>query len=73
MNNIVSILQIIVAIALIGLIVIQSQGSGLGKSFGGEGSYHSKKGVEKLVYIATVVVAVLFLSLSLISVLLVNS
>lgn len=53
-----TIIQIISDIALILLIIMQSQGAGLSGAFGGEGMfYRSKRGVEKFLYRGTVVVA----------------
>ena len=62
--------QIIVAIILAGLILLQSEGGGIGKLYGGLGgkeSYHSKKGVEKAVFWGTVGMAALFLITSLVN------
>jgi preprotein translocase subunit SecG len=60
-KNIVSIIQIILALALIFLIVMQSKGSGLGSSFlGGSSSYSTKRGVEKAVFNITIVISFLF-------------
>ena len=61
------ILQLLVSVGLVSLILLQAKGQGLGKSLGGTGSYHSKKGVEKIVHIATIVFAVLFLAVSLLN------
>ncbi len=66
MRNIILSVQIITSVILIILILIQSKGSGLGKSFGG-GSSFSRRGVEKLLYKSTFAVAGLFIIISLIS------
>ena len=61
MKNIFLILQIIISVALGALILVQSRGTGLGSAFGGGGeSYRSKRGVEKVFFILTIVLAVLF-------------
>ncbi len=58
--------QLIIAILLILSILLQSQGSGLGSAFGGSNSvYLTKRGLEKKLFIATIILAALFLSLSL--------
>lgn len=63
---ILNILEIIAAIALIVLVLLQMQGSGLSSSFGGTGEfYRSKRSIEKLLMWATVVVAVIFAVISL--------
>lgn len=53
--------QIGVSILLIGAILLQQRGTGLGSSFGGSGQfYRSKRGFEKVLFIATIVLAILF-------------
>lgn len=58
---ILNILEIIVAVLLIGVILLQVQGSGLSASFGGAGeSFRSRRSVEKLLIYATIVLGILF-------------
>jgi len=58
---ILSILEIIIAIVLIGLILLQAQGSGLSGAFGGGGEfYRSRQSIEKILVIGTVVFSLLF-------------
>ena len=58
---ILNILEIIAAVALIVLVLLQMQGSGLSSAFGGTGGfYRSKRSIEKLLMWSTVVVAVIF-------------
>ncbi|MFZ4648682.1 MAG: preprotein translocase subunit SecG [Patescibacteria group bacterium] len=65
------IVQIIVAILLIIVILLQSKGSGLGSAFGGNSSvYLTKRGAEKKLFYATIVLATLFFFVSLASVIL---
>lgn len=53
--------QILVAILLIGAILLQGRGSGLTASFGGVGkTFHTRRGLEKVLYYATILLAVLF-------------
>jgi preprotein translocase subunit SecG len=55
------ILQIIVSVVLIALIMLQAQGSGLGATWGGGGeTYHTRRGVEKVIFYATIVCTVVF-------------
>lgn len=69
MQKILQIIQLIMAVLLIAAIMIQNRGAGLGGIFGGEGGvYRTKRGAEKIIFIATIVLATLFLSLSIISV-----
>ena len=61
MSNIFKIFQIILAVLLVGSILLQQRGSGLGMAFGGEGNvYRSRRGLEKILFGATIVIAVLF-------------
>lgn len=58
----IQILQVLLSVTLITLIMIQSEGSGLGGSlFGGGEVYHSKRGIERTLFIFTIVVAVFFI------------
>lgn len=50
-----------VAIGLIALILLQSSEGGLGSAFGGGDTYRSKRGAERMVFITTIVFAILFL------------
>lgn len=62
----IKIAQIIIAVLLMVAILLQNRGAGLGGIFGGGGGvYLTKRGLEKKLYIATIVLAVLFFSLSL--------
>ena len=64
---VLNILEIIVAILLIGVILLQVQGSGLSSAFGGGGEfYRSKQSIEKLLIWATVILCALFGVLSVI-------
>jgi protein translocase SecG subunit len=58
---ILNILEIIIAALLIGVILMQVQGSGLSASFGGSGeSFRSRRSMEKVLVWATVILAALF-------------
>jgi preprotein translocase subunit SecG len=61
------IVQIIISILLIIVILLQNRGTGLGSAFGGTGGgvYLTKRGLEKKLFIATIVLAVLFFGASL--------
>lgn len=64
---ILTIAQIIVAIILIVLILLQERSAGMGSVFGGGGgaSYHTLRGLERVIFWGTVVAAVLFAALAL--------
>jgi preprotein translocase subunit SecG len=55
---------LITAIGLIAAVLMQSRGSGLGATFGGgdASSFSSRRGVEKVLYQFTIVLAVLFVT-----------
>jgi preprotein translocase subunit SecG len=57
--------QIIVSIALVASILMQSRGAGLGATFGGDSSvYRSRRGIEKRLFQFTVTLTVLFVAFS---------
>lgn len=61
------IIQIILSLALVGLVLLQNKGTGLGSTFGGEiGFYRTRRGVERMVFALTIIVAALFLITSVI-------
>ena len=66
--------QIVVSILLIISVLLQNRGSGLSAAFGGDfGGYYTKRGVEKFLFFASVVLGVCFIGLAIASVVLQNS
>lgn len=63
MNTSLMIIQIILSIAVSALILIQAKGTGLGRTFGSQ-TYHSKRGVESLVFKLTIFLSAVFIVLS---------
>lgn len=62
------IVEIVLSVALIGLILLQSKGAGLSGVFGGEGNvYSTKRGAEKIIFMGTIVVAILFFGMALLN------
>jgi preprotein translocase subunit SecG len=58
--------QLLLAISLIVLILMQSRGTSLGSVFGQEGSvFHTRRGAERVLFNVTIAVAVTFLAISL--------
>lgn len=52
---------IIVSVLITGSILLQAQGSGLGSTWGGGGeTYHTRRGIEKVVFYATIGLTALF-------------
>jgi len=67
-NPILAIAEILVSIGLIAAVLLQSRGAGLGATFGGESSaYRSRRGVEKTLFQFTIIMAVLFVTVCLVS------
>lgn len=65
MDTSLTVAQIIVSIALIAAILLQSKGSGLGSVFGGDGSvFRTRRGAEKGLFQLTIVLAFFFVILS---------
>lgn len=67
-KQIILILQIVVSLLLMAAILLQSKGAGLGQAFGGSGGfYSSRRGVEKILYRLTIILAGVFLLVSFIT------
>jgi len=63
MKNILQIAQIVISILLITGILLQQRGAALGSAFGGSGgSYFKKRGLEKNLFWATIILATLFVT-----------
>ncbi|MBI4135029.1 MAG: preprotein translocase subunit SecG [Candidatus Sungbacteria bacterium] len=59
---IIPIIQIVISIALVVSILLQQRGTGLSAAFGGDGNvYRTKRGIEKLLFRATIVLVSLLL------------
>ena len=62
MDKILNIAQIVIAALMCLSILLQRRGAGLSSAFGGGGDiYFQKRGAEKVFFIATIVLAVLFI------------
>ena len=71
MKQFLQIVQIIVAMLLIGSVIIQNKGVGLSGVFGGEGNvYRTKRGVERAVFYATIALGVALSAISIVLVIL---
>jgi protein translocase SecG subunit len=58
-------IQIVLAVILIGLILLQHSDASIGSAFGGDslgGAGHTRRGPEKAIFITTIVVAILFVA-----------
>ena len=55
--------QVVLSILLIGAVLLQQSEAGLGGAFGGSTDanvFNTKRGIEKQLFIATIIIAVLF-------------
>ena len=74
MQTYVNIAMIIVSILLIVLVIIGARNSQVGNVFGGDSPvYHTRRGIERTLFNATVWVAVIFFALAILSVMLVGT
>lgn len=65
------IVQIIISVALIAAVLLQTKGAGLGGIFGGQGAvYKSRRGVEKILFNVTIGLAIAFFVFATINVIL---
>jgi len=70
MQQILKIVQIILAILLTAAILMQARGAGLSGAFGGSGGfYRTKRGMEKIIFRATIVLAAAIGAIALVNVL----
>lgn len=62
MDDILTLIQVIIGILLVVAILLQQKGTGIGGAFGGGGAqvYSVKRGAEKSIFIATIVLSVIF-------------
>ncbi len=61
--------QILVSVVLSGVLLLQAKGSGFGAGLGGSTSmFRTRRGIEKTLFQLTIVLVILFLIISLLSV-----
>lgn len=66
-ETIFNVFQLVLAILLILVVLLQQKGGGLGAAFGGSSNiYSTKRGIDKILHYATVVLAVAFFGISLV-------
>jgi preprotein translocase subunit SecG len=66
MDNLIPIAQIVIAVVLTGLILMQQRGgAGLGAAFGQSGgAYSTQRGIQKKIFSITIVLAIAFIILA---------
>lgn len=64
MKSLLPYVQIILSVLLVGAILLQRTGAQVGGAFGGSdnlsSAYHTRRGFEKALFSATIVIAILF-------------
>lgn len=72
MIQIISIAQIVISILLVIAVLLQQRGGGLSPVFGGGGAggYGTRRGVEKKIFYATIVLVALFVFTAILNILL---
>jgi preprotein translocase subunit SecG len=71
LNLFLSIAQIVLGIALIAGVLLQSKGEELGGVFGGQqGVYQTRRGVDRLLFTITIFIAIAFFALAIVNVVL---
>jgi len=63
---VIAIIQIILAVAIIALILLQERSSGMSGLLGGGGGgyYQARRGFERIVFYSTIVLAIVFVGLA---------
>ena len=65
----INVIQIILGVLLGVAILLQRQGAGLSGAFGGEGEFHhSRRGAEKFLFGATIILSILFFGAAIVNV-----
>jgi preprotein translocase subunit SecG len=69
-GNVVDISLVVISIALIASVILQSKGAGLGGLTGADtgGIFTARRGVEKTLFYVTIILSVLFFILAILSV-----
>ncbi|MEI6304776.1 MAG: preprotein translocase subunit SecG [Candidatus Taylorbacteria bacterium] len=64
MKSLLPYIQIILSVVLVAIILLQRTGAQVGGAFGGNdnfsSAFHTRRGMEKILFIITIVVAILF-------------
>ncbi len=58
--------QIVIGLLLASAVLMQAKGTGLGRSVG-PSSYHARRGMEKMLFRATIILSIVFVAISIAS------
>ena len=71
MKSLLPYVQIILSVLLVGAVLLQRTGAQVGGAFGGSdnlsSAYHTRRGLEKALFSATIVIAILFAASALVT------
>ncbi len=65
MKTVLLIAQVALGVAVSALILVQAKGTGLGRTFGST-AYHSRRGLETLMFRSTIALAIAFVVVSIV-------
>lgn len=66
-TTVLNIIQFFLAALLVAVILLQQKGTGLSAVFGGSSNiYSTKRGVDKILHLSTIIISVIFFSVSLV-------
>lgn len=67
-GKILIIIQVILGILLMASILLQARGASLGEAWGGSSAFYTtRRGTDKILFIITIVLAILFVGVALVS------
>ncbi len=73
--TLLQIIQIIISVVIVILILLQDRGgetSGIFGGAGGGGAYYQRRGIEKVVFVATIILTIIFIGLGILNLVLPN-
>ena len=66
LKTILIVIEVLVSAGLVTVVLLQQRGSGLGGAFGGGGNvYYQRRGIEKILFYATIALAVALMVIAL--------
>jgi protein translocase SecG subunit len=61
--QIIGLAQLVISILLVGAVLLQQRGTGLSSAFGGLSEvYSTRRGLEKMIFVATIILAILLVA-----------